>query len=371
MIDHKPQVLLLFSSSHLGGAERSLSRMALASDSIGYKLATVTGEGEWSTWIRREGGVPIIFGSGTSPFYSSLFGFYQLIKYLRANPVDVIYVSGLRVSLGLRLLKPILPRSLLVHAVRWNPNTANMLDRIFRFVERHFRSSIELYITNSLATKKTLSQLCQIEPTRIVTIYNGIDVIDDIFKASSDSRRSILTVANLSSRKGYIEYLAIIKLVLKKYPNERFVFAGRDDLNGLIQKSITTTGLENSVSYLGFVRDVLPLLRTAKIFVLPSLWGEGCPTSILEAMSLRLPIIAHAIDGIPELVNHGSDGFLCQVHTQEMASAIIKLLDNPDLGESMGKTGHAKVSNSFSLSKCVDLHTNAFIEICENNKCAE
>lgn len=47
-----PSVLLLFLSSELGGAERSLSRMAFVSNGVDYQLATFQGEGTWCDWIR-------------------------------------------------------------------------------------------------------------------------------------------------------------------------------------------------------------------------------------------------------------------------------------------------------------------------------
>ena len=55
-------VLILFSSSELGGAERSLSRMALASSEVRYRLSSIQGEGPWSDWILSLGEDPILFG---------------------------------------------------------------------------------------------------------------------------------------------------------------------------------------------------------------------------------------------------------------------------------------------------------------------
>ena len=55
-------VLMVFSSSELGGAERSLTRMALTSSSIDYRLATLDGEGPWCDWVRTQGSQPIVFG---------------------------------------------------------------------------------------------------------------------------------------------------------------------------------------------------------------------------------------------------------------------------------------------------------------------
>ena len=141
--------MLLFSSSELGGAERSLSRMAFASPEIDYRLATLHGEGPWCDWVRAQGREPLMLGRDANAGGGLMLGaFWRLIRQLRSNPVDLIYVCGARASLLLRLLRVFLPGTKLVQGVRWNPDSNSRLDRFFRLMERFMHSRVDAWVTN-------------------------------------------------------------------------------------------------------------------------------------------------------------------------------------------------------------------------------
>ena len=131
---------------------------------------------------------------------------------------------------------------------------------------------------------------------------------------------NVLTVANINPRKGYLEYLAAIKLVHNAIPDAQFIFVGRDDMDGQIQKAISAAGMSGFINFEGFQSDVSHYFRNARVCVLPSLWGEGCPTSLLESMAWGVPVVANRIDGVPELISDGIDGFLLNPqHIEKMA----------------------------------------------------
>jgi glycosyltransferase involved in cell wall biosynthesis len=354
------RVMILFSSSFLGGAERSLSRMALASNSIDYTLATMSGEGPWTEWVKKEGSQPQVFGSNFPGIFSFILGVIKLTNYLKSSQIDILYVCGFRIAFILRALRFLYPKVRLVHAVRWNPNTSNALDRTFRLIERTFPLRTDLYITNSEAARLTLVNCCGVRDEEVVTIYNGVENIQKNLLLRRPRPNEILTIANLAPRKGYVEFLHIIREVIDKIPDVKFVFIGRDDMNGEVQNQIKSLGLDGYITYEGFKNDVSPWLRRATIFVLPSLWGEGCPTSILEAMSYGVPVVANKIDGIPELVKHNVDGVLCGVGSTDMTSALITMLRSPTKTHRMGMAGHDKVASSFSLQACVNRHADIF-----------
>ena len=79
-------VLLVFSSSELGGAERSLTRMALVSSPNVYQLATLDGEGPWCDWVRSQGLQPLVFGVRRGALHGTLrFGSVCLFDSSRAS----------------------------------------------------------------------------------------------------------------------------------------------------------------------------------------------------------------------------------------------------------------------------------------------
>ena len=355
------KVLLLFSSSELGGAERSLSRMAMASKKVDYKLATVEGEGAWCDWLRSIGIEPLVFGSGNYNKKVKVFiAVARLYRYLRKNPVDIIYVCGLRVSILVRVLSFFSPSSKIVHGVRWNPDSNTWLDISFRFSEKLLRLFVDYWITNSEAAKNTLTTRCGVPEDKVQVIYNGVDFFPSEVISVRDKDLSVITIANFSSRKGHIEYLKVIKNVLEKVPLAQFIFIGRDDMNGQVQQAIISEGLNESVFYKGFKTDVRSWLMRSRLFVLPSLWGEGCPTSILESFACGVPVVAYNIDGIPELINNNCDGYSVSIDSGQLTNCIVDLLLDDQKNERMGKVGREKIMNKFLVDTCSNYHISVF-----------
>lgn len=262
------RVLLLFSSSELGGAERSLSRMAFASKEIDYQLATLRGEGPWCNWVRSQGREPLVLGSSAGTGDVLLpFALWRVIWHVRRNPVAIIYVCGARASFLLRFLRFLLPRTKLVHGVRWNPDSESRLDRFFRLMERCSYPLVDAWITNSAIAKQTLVGRCRIPADRVFVIYNGLESLPEDVPPLSERPMEVLTVANLSPRKGHREYLQAIQAVIKEVPNASFVFVGRDDMNREIQQAIEECGLAGYVRCEGFQADVSPWFKIGRAHV--------------------------------------------------------------------------------------------------------
>ena len=343
-------VLLLFSSADIGGAERSLSRMAFSNTNpmVSYQFATFGSSGKWSEWIASKSIKPHCFN----------YKIWPLLKYIYLFKPDIIYILGFRLSVLLRFVCVLFSKSILVQGVRWNPNSNSMLDRVFRLVEHVFSFLLDGYIANSNSTRKVLSSIVK---SKVELIYNGISL--PLNQTSTNSKNNnVITIANLSVRKGHKDYLKVISEVVKRVPNSQFIFLGYDNLNGEIQKLIVEENLSSNVQYLGFQENVEHFLARSSIFVLPSKYGEGCPTSILEAFSYKLPVVAYQIDGIPELVSNNVDGILVDVGDNDsLANAIEDLLLDSNKAENMGNKGYLKIKENFLLTDMIKQHNAYFL----------
>jgi glycosyltransferase involved in cell wall biosynthesis len=353
------KILLIFTSSNIGGAEASLTRMALNKKAkVDYQLSSFGIEGPWSKWVRTKGHKPIIFGERNDVLSGTLLGAsINLYKLLRSNDYSAIYVCGTKVSLCVKIIKILLPKIKIIHAIRWNPNQNNLLDIFFIFTEKLTKFLVAHWITNSLTQKNTLIKRCKINPDNISVIHNGINIPNIVFQKKQNKPIKILTVANITKRKGYLEYLSIIKNLSKKHKNLFFTFIGRDESSGTLQNRIKELGLSDIVSYQGYIKNVEDFYNDSDIFVLPSLYGEGCPTVILEAFSYNLPVIAYNIDGNHELVDNLEDGLLLKLgQNNEFEEAIEKLAANSSFRTQMGSKGYTKIKNSFTLDNCTFKH---------------
>jgi len=131
-----------------------------------------------------------------------------------------------------------------------------------------------------------------------------------------------LQVSSLALKKGHIFSIKAFKNFLSKVEKPerfKFIFTGYTSKDQDIKKLIIDLNLEKNVQILDFVKpeDIKSLLQKANIFLHHSITTEngdqeGIPTAIMEAMAMKLPILSTNHAGIPELVNHGVNGLLCE-----------------------------------------------------------
>jgi len=356
------KVLIIFSSGKIGGAEKSLTLMSHYSNKnlgCNYDLASIGGEGEWSDWARSLNFYPRL----SKPGKGGIRDIIEITKFIKNSKFDIVYAIGLRVSVILRIIKFLFKmKFILIHGVRWVPSGNNILDFSTRFVEKYFSLLIDGYITNSKACRNVLEKDCLINNSKLFTIYNGVSNEKTI--KTKIKRKKILTVANLSPRKGYLEYLKVIKKVNQKYPDASFHFIGLDNMSGAVSKAIKENNLSHCVSYLGFIKDIKKELLSSYLFVLPSLYSEGCPTSIMEAMQYKIPCVAYDICGINELIIDKKTGLLAKKDDQEMlAESICELITNKVLYHKMSIASEERIKNYFTLESCSKNHLKTFSEL--------
>jgi glycosyltransferase involved in cell wall biosynthesis len=357
------KIFILFSTSEIGGAERSLTRMAAVPVAdVEYLIGTFGKSGPLKSWCNAIGLTCHEFNSGRVGFMNRLwllFEFIKLAKHVAKNKYDVIYVVGFRLAVYVRVVRFLFRTSKIVHAIRWNPDTRSKRDKLFKILENRLNRFTDKYITNSEVAAKNLLESSGVEEGKIEVVYNGVDAKSEKIVVR---RKKVVTVANLSARKGCMEYLEQVVAVLCKARSDiEFVFVGRDDMFGALQAKCGELGLVESVRFTGFLNDVSSEIEDSSVFVLPSRYGEGCPTSILEAMICRLPVVAFAIDGIPELVENNESGFLVErFNYDEMGCKISMLINDPELVERLGRRGRAIVKERFAVQNCARRHAEIF-----------
>jgi glycosyltransferase involved in cell wall biosynthesis len=129
-----------------------------------------------------------------------------------------------------------------------------------------------------------------------------------------------------------------------------------------VQKKAAQLGLGSRFKLLGWRRDIPEILAATDIFALTSLW-EGLPRVLPQAMAMGIPIVATGIDGTPEAVSHGVNGFVTKPKdTREMAGRIIYLLDHPKEARNMGKQGK-KMVGEFDIRRMVRKQEDLYLKL--------
>jgi len=167
-------------------------------------------------------------------------------------------------------------------------------------------NDLELFIKSKLIK----SHNCSVIP--------GSGVKTSVFKQNKKINKGekFLFVGRLIGDKGVIEYLESARQVLIEYPNVEFFLAGELGYNN--KTALTKTQLDNytnsnsQIKYLGKVDDMISLLESIDVVVLPS-YREGLSKSLIEAASMSLPIITSNVPGCIDVVKNEYNGLICQV----------------------------------------------------------
>ena len=164
--------------------------------------------------------------------------------------------------------------------------------------------------------------------------------------------------ARVSPQKDYPTLIAAAAKVTARHPHARFFIIGdcsrseahREHYAGLIPL-LTTHGLHKSVIFADFRTDVPRLLNALDSFVLSTHW-EGFPLVILEAMAHALPVVATAVDGIPEIVREGETGLLYpHADSSALAAQLNRLIEDSPLAARLAASGQALVASEFSRAR--------------------
>jgi glycosyltransferase involved in cell wall biosynthesis len=229
-------------------------------------------------------------------------------------------------------------------------------------------------VTHTIAVSYDLADFLvseyRIEPERISTIPNGIDVgrfaagldvtgIREQLGISGD-KRIIGTIGRLMEQKG-TEYLIRAYAVLARaHPDTCLVIVGDGELRGGLERLAGDLGVGDSVIFTGIRQDIPEMLTLFDIFVLPSLW-EGQPITIMEAMAAGKPVVATDAGGNEEILHRGEFGMIVPTHDPgALCDAIGKLLADRALARQLGERARDQACSELTSAVMTRRHEKIF-----------
>jgi glycosyltransferase involved in cell wall biosynthesis/tRNA A-37 threonylcarbamoyl transferase component Bud32 len=216
-----------------------------------------------------------------------------------------------------------------------------------------------------------------ISPDKISIVHSGVDV--DRFKGvkgdyilqefSIPSGTPILgNVAYLVEHKGQKYLIQAMSEVVKKHPEIRLFILGKGRLELQLKAMAEALNLERNIIFTGFRKDVGAFLNIFNLLVVSSV-EEGLNSTILDALSLEVPVVATDAGGIPEVINNGETGILVpRADPEALASGILWMLSNPDQAKAMAKKGREKVIKQFSDKVMVEKNIQIYQKLISERK---
>jgi glycosyltransferase involved in cell wall biosynthesis len=249
---------------------------------------------------------------------------------------------------------------------------------------------------------------------RCETTYNGIDSqefarVRNYYAARSDDKRIFYSGA-VSPHKGLHVLLEAFKLVVERFPNVRLDISGpiysypfeenfdlqdREEFGRLAQfyrrsalpylrakfssapsssgayfsylNRLIPQNIASKVSFLGFIprAQLIDRYYSADVFAFTPIWNEGFGIPPVEAMAAGLPVVVSRTGALAETVKERQTGFLVEKNNpQQVASAILTLLENDSLRETMGKRARQHVLNHFTWDRVAAHIFEQYCDLC-------
>jgi glycosyltransferase involved in cell wall biosynthesis len=348
-------VLALIDHFVMGGAESQLTRFALAAAGSGIRLSTACLE-------ERDGNpaaAPLV-EHGMAPVNLNLTGrhgprsIHAVRRHIAAVRPQILHThlgtSDMLGGLAARSLG--VPAVSTIHASSWGPGT-NAKRRLVRACATRI-----IAVSNS-ARREYLGHGWA-RADQIVTVHNGIDTVPAP-GAGAEVRRELglapddLVVAMISAlrpEKGHDVALDVVRSLRDRYPKLRLLIVGRGALGDQIAAQAADLG--DTVVMAGIRHDVMRVFDAADVCLQPSR-TDAFPTTLLEAMAASVPVLATAVDGIPEIITDGDTGVLVPAppRAQSFADALITLLDDPGERRRLARAGRLEYERRLTTAPWV------------------
>lgn len=231
--------------------------------------------------------------------------------------------------------------------------------RAYLALERAARPLAHRYV--AVAPRVALEAVQQriAPPGRVVAIPSAID-LDEVPTAADDGVRGELglapdrpvvgTVGRIVAQKRPLDFVRMCALLRQERPDVQFVMVGDTTLESAGLEAETRQEAERlgvPILFTGFRPDAPRVAATFDVYVVPSMY-EGLGRAVTEAMASGRPVVATAVNGVPDLVEPGATGLLAEPgDPASLARSVAWLLDHPREAARMGAQGRDRVRSRF------------------------
>ena len=291
--------------------------------------------------------------------------FVALTKILRKEKPDIVHTHSSKAGILGRMAAQAAGVPKVIHSIHgfgFNPYQKFPVRWLYIFLEKlmaRFSNVLIAVSEQNIATglrfgigSEKLYTLIRsgVDVQKIRTAVNGTDagVLREELKVPSEAK-VVLCAGPFKLQKDPVAFVECAAKVARKVPNVRFLWSGDGELRPQVEDKVRELRLENVIKLLGWRNDIPALLKACDIFILTSLW-EGLPRAGVEALIAGKPVVAFSVDGVPEIVKDGRNGFVLPPgHHAEFAERVIQLLEDQELYSRFSEEAARTIDSSFDI----------------------
>ncbi len=291
--------------------------------------------------------------------WSDRNAYKEIAAHLEAGAYDLVHTHGARAGALGRVAAHRLGVPVIVHTLHGLPFTEfqSLATRhALRAVERRLGRITNYFVAaGTMVAAEAVRQ--KIAPShRIRATMSPIDPVPPVSESSRRRARRALglpeeatvlgTASRLSKQKGPLDMVNALAALQRS--DVFMVWLGDGDMRPETERLIRRKGLEHRFILLGDRNDVPSLLPAFDVFVMSSLW-EGLPCAVIEAMTCGIPVVATAVNSVPEVVIAGKTGLLARPgDPASLSQALAYMLDNPDSAARMARAARTQIGDQSS-----------------------
>lgn len=295
----------------------------------------------------RKNGIPIL-------------GFLRLVKLLRTLKPEILHCHSVHANLFGRLARVFAPVPVVISTAHNIHEGSRWREICYRFTDR--LADITTQVSEAGANRYVAIRA--VPEGKMIVIPNGVDVTrfskteksDNYVKKELSLEAAFiwLAIGRFTNQKNFPLLLRAFEKVVRRRPDSLLVLLGDGPSRNEIEQLVGDLDLDEHVRVLGFREDINRLLNAADAFVLSSSW-EGMPMVLLEAAACELPIVATEVGGVPEILEHGSGGFL--VRSGDETALVKKMLHvmalPPSSRVTLGRVARERILAQYDIGKVI------------------
>ena len=348
----RPRILQLLATGGNGGAQESYTGLLLRLDRSRYEVRALSlSAGSAVSRLRALGvGVDVLEEADDEQ------AIRELAAWLRREEIDLVHAHMYRAEvLGTRAAvaagTPVITATVHSSRVR-SPEDVALLASLTPSMDR-------LIVPSDAIRAKVVAE--GRDSARFAVIPNGVDLSRFAVPPPACALRRefgipagsplLGVVARLEPEKGHRYLIEAMPAILAEHPGAWLAIVGEGSQADALRAQAASLGdrVAERVIFTGRREDVSALTADLTVAVLPSL-REAQGISILEAMARRIPVVASAVGGIPEVITSGVDGLLVPpADPAALGDAVNSVLADPSLAERLGEAGYRTVAERFSI----------------------
>lgn len=294
-------------------------------------------------------------GSKWEKLIKALKGYVLFLKEMVRNKPDIVHIHS---SFGPSFYRkmPFIYMACLwgipvvnhIHGAEFDPFYLDASPRKKKRIRKVY-GKCRMLVALSQEWKKNLELVVPSERIAVIENYCKIPDLPETARETG-KRRQILFLGEIGERKGCYDIPAIYGKLTEKAGKIPLVMAGDGDL-AEVKRLFEEKGLLKDVSFPGWVRgeEKEKLLKESGIFLFPS-YHEGMPMAVLEAMAYGMAVVSTKVGGIPQIIEDGVSGYLCEPgNIEEIFGRLLTLSEDRDQRKRMGDKARQKVMENYSM----------------------